>query len=104
MQSVSSRIWTHVAVSISYYDKHYTTDTYILLTNYYDHVPNQVELKYRIFLRNLFIIIIYKFSILILPPSYQHEFSLNFYVQLRVIKSRICFLFYVLDLGWLGSR
>ena len=26
MQSVSSRIWTHVAVSISYDDNHYTTD------------------------------------------------------------------------------
>ena len=27
MQSVSSRIWTRVAVSISYNDNHYTTDT-----------------------------------------------------------------------------
>ena len=27
MQSVSSRIWTRVAVSISYDDNHYTTDT-----------------------------------------------------------------------------
>ena len=27
MQSVSSRIWTHVAVSISYDDNHYTTGT-----------------------------------------------------------------------------
>ena len=27
MQSASSRIWTHVAVSISYNDNHYTTDT-----------------------------------------------------------------------------
>ena len=27
MQSVSSRIWTRVAVSISYYDNHYTTGT-----------------------------------------------------------------------------
>ena len=27
MQSVSSRIWTHVAVSISYNDNHYTTGT-----------------------------------------------------------------------------
>ena len=26
MQSVSSRIWTRVAVSISYDDNHYTTD------------------------------------------------------------------------------
>ena len=25
MQSVSARIWTHVAVSISYVDNHYTT-------------------------------------------------------------------------------
>ena len=27
MQSVSSRIWTHVAVPISYDDNHYTTGT-----------------------------------------------------------------------------
>ena len=27
MSSVSSRIWTHVAVSISYNDNHYTTKT-----------------------------------------------------------------------------
>ena len=30
MQSVSSRIWTHVAVSISYDDNHYTTGTSIV--------------------------------------------------------------------------
>ena len=30
MQSVSSRIWTRVAVSISYNDKHYTTSTWSL--------------------------------------------------------------------------
>ena len=30
MQSVSSRIWTHVAVSISYDDNHYTMGTSIL--------------------------------------------------------------------------
>ena len=29
MQSVSSRIWTRVAVSISYDDNHYTTGTFI---------------------------------------------------------------------------
>ena len=29
MQSVSSRIWTHVAMSISYDDNHYTTGTNI---------------------------------------------------------------------------
>ena len=27
MQSVSSKIWTRVAMSISYNDNHYTTDT-----------------------------------------------------------------------------
>ena len=34
MQSVSSKIWTRVAVSISYDDNHYTTgtvDTYVIL-------------------------------------------------------------------------
>ena len=30
MQSVSSRIWTRVTVSISYDDNHYTTGTLIL--------------------------------------------------------------------------
>ena len=34
MQSVSSRIWTRVAVSISYDDNHYTTGTsYISVTH-----------------------------------------------------------------------
>ena len=32
MQSVSSRIWTRVAISISYYDNHYTTGTSITIT------------------------------------------------------------------------
>ena len=32
MQSVSSRIWTHVAVSISYDDNHYTTGTSSLVS------------------------------------------------------------------------
>ena len=31
MQSVSSRIWTRVAVSISYDDNHYTTSTIFFL-------------------------------------------------------------------------
>ena len=30
MQSVSSRVWTRVAVSISYDDNHYTTSTSIM--------------------------------------------------------------------------
>ena len=32
MQSVSSRIWIHVAVSISYDDNHYTTSIPIYIT------------------------------------------------------------------------
>ena len=32
MQSVSSRIWTRVTVSISYDDNYYTTDTSIAIT------------------------------------------------------------------------
>ena len=32
MQSASSRIWTRVAVSISYDDNHYTTGTLLLLS------------------------------------------------------------------------
>ena len=35
MQSVSSRIWTRVAVSISYDDKHCTTGTSLLNTQHY---------------------------------------------------------------------
>ena len=35
MQSVSSRIWTRVAVSISYDDNHYTTGTALLNTQQY---------------------------------------------------------------------
>ena len=34
MQSVSSRIWTRVAVSISYDDNHYTTDTSTFLLQF----------------------------------------------------------------------
>ena len=34
MQSVSSRIWTRVAVSISYDDNHYTTGTSIHIFSY----------------------------------------------------------------------
>ena len=33
MQSVLSRIWTHVAVSISYDDNHYTTGTSLCIKN-----------------------------------------------------------------------
>ena len=33
MQSVSSSIWTRVAVSISYDDNHYTTGTYTNVDN-----------------------------------------------------------------------
>ena len=33
MQSVSSRIWTRVAVSISYDDNHYTTGTSIIFVD-----------------------------------------------------------------------
>ena len=40
MQSVSSRIWTRVAVSISYDDNHYTTGTSLQT---YDRLPNSFE-------------------------------------------------------------
>ena len=33
MQSVVSRIWTHVTVSISYDDNHYTTGTFYVYLN-----------------------------------------------------------------------
>ena len=52
MQSVSSRIWTRVAVSISYDDNHYTTGTfyiyvYAFFFRYKKIVTN--NLKYYIF-------------------------------------------------------
>ena len=34
MQSVSSSIWTRVAVSISYDDNHYTTGTSMIILNF----------------------------------------------------------------------
>ena len=34
MQSNSSRIWTRVAVSITYDDNHYTTDTSIVIISF----------------------------------------------------------------------
>ena len=34
MQPVSSRIWTRVAVSISYDDNHYTTGSWIMVILY----------------------------------------------------------------------
>ena len=37
MQSVSSRIWTRVAVSISYDDNHYTTGKGLLLEVIWNH-------------------------------------------------------------------
>ena len=33
MQSASSRIWTRVAVSISYDDNHYTTTTFLFVSH-----------------------------------------------------------------------
>ena len=39
MQSVSSRIWTRVAVSISDDDNHYTTDTYLYRCVYKAQIP-----------------------------------------------------------------
>ena len=38
MQSVSSRIWTRVAVSISYDDNYYTTGTFVLDYNTWNHL------------------------------------------------------------------
>ena len=37
MQSVSSRFWTCVAVSISYDDNHYTTGTALIMLNLVEH-------------------------------------------------------------------
>ena len=46
MPSVSSRIWTHVAVSISYDDNHYTTGTSIIKMLYHDkeEIHSEIEL------------------------------------------------------------
>ena len=50
MQSVSSRIWTHVAVSISYDDNHYTTGTWFGFMAYQ---PLLVILYQILFLHNI---------------------------------------------------
>ena len=42
MQSVSSRIWTRVAVFISYDDNHYTTGT---MTHTQNTFPNRIALR-----------------------------------------------------------
>ena len=48
MQSASSRIWTRVAVSISYDDNHSTTGTrkgwYTIKPNNYIHISNSLNL------------------------------------------------------------
>ena len=49
MQSVSSRIWTRVAVSISYDDNHYTTNTSGITLH-----PVRIELITNDFLKNVF--------------------------------------------------
>ena len=47
MQSVSSRIWTHVAVSISYDDNHYTTSTlFDVLKYHYDLLIIQLNISH----------------------------------------------------------
>ena len=52
MQLVSSRIWTRVAVSISYDDNHYTTGTHGDTIN--DEIINTtINFRYFIVLRNL---------------------------------------------------
>ena len=46
MQSVSSRIWTRVAVSISYDDNYYTTGTSINPGSLWTHMTLMYILKY----------------------------------------------------------
>ena len=48
MQSASSRIWTRVAVSISYDDNHYTTGTSILFVKLFDYTHNYCTLSSKI--------------------------------------------------------
>ena len=45
MQSVSSRIWTRVAVSISYNDNHYTTGNVKTDIIIYYLLPNTVSIR-----------------------------------------------------------
>ena len=64
MQSVSSRIWTGVAVFISYDDNHYTTGTsvgfygvsttvgYLMLNPFYTYILNTYDLVYLYFMAN----------------------------------------------------
>ena len=62
MQSVSSRIWTRVVVSIFYDDNHYTTDTIFFLIHYKFSIRFTLELfaghvidSYMFFLKNNYI-------------------------------------------------
>ena len=56
MQSVSSRIWTHVDVSISYDNNHYTTGTSLLFTiKLYLHLICVLILNWIIWNRTIFI-------------------------------------------------
>ena len=45
MQSVSSRIWTRVAVSISYDDNHYTTGTSTFFFEWMNAIPLPLDMK-----------------------------------------------------------
>ena len=58
MQSVSSRIWTRVAVSISYDDNHYTTGTSTFDDTHYKMVPS-INVIFRIPLNKLDKIVLY---------------------------------------------
>ena len=48
MQSVSSRIWTRVAVSISYDDNHYTTGILYIYCNLNDDVMSKDDFGWEI--------------------------------------------------------
>ena len=67
MQSVSSRIWTRVAVSISCDDNHYTTGTSIKVMNSYG-PPHMAEQK----------------------QDDQHEHTFSNYVRIRDVVQKTC--------------
>ena len=61
MQSVSSRIWTRVAVFISYDDNNYTTGTFYLLYCTFSPISGTFYLVFGTFYRLLFTFLIYLF-------------------------------------------
>ena len=74
MQSVLSRIWTRVAVSISCDDNHYTTVTHFCNISLYDQLVNYYFTENALYVYYLFYlsIIYFMFSFVIIFHDFDH--------------------------------